>query len=159
MTNESELRSDGIMNCEELLDRIMSREELVESIVEQGTPINFDDLIARGILKRRSKTTFFLLKPKELPDAVSRLASGFSFTTRPGGRTVSIRIRDGVKSAEKMLAKIRRWPNGDALIRAAQAKVAKDLTRPAAHTRDVAPARPSGARTPLSLRTADVDSR
>jgi hypothetical protein len=94
--------------------KIMSRYELVETIVEDSTPIDFDDLIARGILKRWSKTTYYLLKPTELPAAVGRQAR-----TITSGRPPYITVRSSPKAYAQMLARVKRWPDGEALIAAA----------------------------------------
>jgi hypothetical protein len=52
----------------------ISRTELVACLRELATPINFDELVAQGLLKRKSLQWYEVPNPKALPSHVSRQA-------------------------------------------------------------------------------------
>jgi hypothetical protein len=71
-----------------------------------ATPIDFDDLVSRGILKKagRGKRSYLLLKPDTLPEHASAQISAFE-TTKAG---LVVTFKDSTKRAQKLLAKVGR---------------------------------------------------
>jgi hypothetical protein len=71
------------------MNKIMSDQEWLQIVSESATSIDFDSLIAKGILKRRSKFTYLVLDFKKVPAHVWRQAQAVA-TTKVKGKTTSV---------------------------------------------------------------------
>ena len=79
-----------------------SRQEVADLLRGLATPIDFDDLIAKGVLKK-SGAWYTLLKPKDLPPYAWQQA--FTAATGPNS-TIKLKFRKSTKKAEALLKRI-----------------------------------------------------
>ena len=82
----------------------MTKRDFAALLDELATPIDFPDLVGRGILKRTGRGSYLLLKPGELPAHAGRQMSSIS-PTKAG---LKVTFKDTTKAARKLLKKIGR---------------------------------------------------
>ena len=85
----------------------MTRDEMLSILDELAKPIDFADLIARGVLKK-SGAWFILLKPRELPSHAWRKANAVSQTKRDGEVTMKLKFENCSKAATALRNKLTR---------------------------------------------------
>jgi hypothetical protein len=85
------------------MTKIMSDQEWIQIVSESATPIDFESLIASGILKRRSKFTYLVLEFKKVPAHVWRQVQEVAVTRVKGNTTNVITVRDKTKAMKKLL--------------------------------------------------------
>ena len=73
------------------MSEIMTKRELLEVFEEQTRPIDFEELTARGVLKK-SGPSYLLLKPKDLPKYAWRQVGSLEQTSL-NGKVVRTRLR------------------------------------------------------------------
>ena len=88
--------------CREDIRDMLSKKEKLDALKELGTPIDFDKLIAEGILKK-SGTWFIVLKPKELPEHARQQVSATE--TGPRGQS-KVKFKDTSQSAKALYKRI-----------------------------------------------------
>jgi hypothetical protein len=84
------------------MEGIMSKEEILDVLKQLATPIDFEELAAKGILKK-SGAWYIVLKPKDLPQHAWKQA-----TAMEQGREgeVKLKFKDSSKSAKALYKKI-----------------------------------------------------
>jgi hypothetical protein len=82
----------------------MTKDDFAALLEELATPIDFPDLVRRGILKKTGRGSYLLLKPSELPAHAWRQMSSMS-QTKAGSK---VTFEDTTKAARKLLTKISR---------------------------------------------------
>jgi hypothetical protein len=80
--------------------------ELLQALEQAGRPIDFDGLVARGVL-RKAGSSYILLKAKELPEHAWRQVGSLTQTSRNGRvTTTKVYFRRPSKSFTRLRA---RW--------------------------------------------------
>lgn len=84
-----------------MADKIL-KEEILNVLKELATPIDFDALTARGILKK-SGTGYIVLKPQELPPYAWKQASEIQLGQKG---ELELKFKDTSKTAKALYRKI-----------------------------------------------------
>lgn len=77
------------------MESVPSREKCLSMLKELGTPIDFPDLIAKGVLKKQSGGWYKVLKVKELPPHAKRQAYQIEF----GPKGLRLKFENPAKAA------------------------------------------------------------
>ena len=85
------------------MTKTMSEREWLEVVSQSATPIDFETLIAHGILKRRSKFKYLVLDFKKVPAHVWRQAREVETVTVKGDIRRTITVKDNTKAMKKLL--------------------------------------------------------
>lgn len=83
----------------------MSKHEMLSILDKLATPIDFPDLVARGVLKKAGRW-YVLLRPQELPEHAWRQAASISTSTSGDRQTVKLTFKDTTKAAKTLRARI-----------------------------------------------------
>ena len=81
----------------------ISEREWLEVVSQSATPIDFDSLIARGVLKRRSTLKFEVLDSKGVPANVWRQARAVETRKVKGKTKTTITVSNNTKAMKKLL--------------------------------------------------------
>lgn len=84
------------------MNEIPSKERFVRVLKELATPINFQNLTAKGILKK-SGAWYVVQKPKELPSHAWRQAIALEFG--PKGK-LRIKLKKSTRQAEALYKRV-----------------------------------------------------
>jgi hypothetical protein len=77
----------------------MNIEELAHTAQMLGTPIDFEELIEAGVLRRKTKHTYELLDSARLPEYVRRQATSMKASSK--GKPVVVTFAQSNKRAQK----------------------------------------------------------
>jgi len=76
----------------------MTRDEMLSILDELAKPIDFADLIERGVLKK-SGAWFIVLKPRDIPSHAWRQVDALAQTNRNGVVTTKLKFKNCSKAA------------------------------------------------------------
>lgn len=82
---------------------MVDKKEIQKALEELATPIDFDALVLDGVLEKKSKKKYKLLKPDALPAYAFRQARGLESS----GETIILEFEDSTKAAQKLLDKMK----------------------------------------------------
>jgi|GEM_PF-4293688 hypothetical protein len=85
----------------------MKRDDMLTILDELAKPIDFADLIERGVLKR-SGAWFIVMKPREIPSHAWRQVNTSAQTKRNGEVIMKLKFKDCSKAAVALRNKLLR---------------------------------------------------
>ena len=81
-----------------------AKAELLPALREMAIPVDVDDLVRRGILKKRGKW-YLVLRRDDVPQHAWRQILGAGSATVKGQPFMLVRFKDTTKMAKRLLAK------------------------------------------------------
>jgi hypothetical protein len=88
-------------------DTEQMRAKLLAAVADQAKPVDFDALVAAGVLKRLSANRYEVLRAADLPKYASAQATSALLKPKPDGSQVQILTFRNQKTAAKQAEKYR----------------------------------------------------